>query len=367
MAALEITSGVAWIGCFGRDYRRRQPAHRCNMLPATSQTLRQAATTGADGQALPQPELWAACLEYRDTTGKPSSATSASITIEMDWVGNGLDDASNRAIQSLVIAQHDTSGAAVEVSNVIGVYLGTGSTGSAKSVFQVAVPFSNAVLDTTHAQSISSAPAIKLAVGQAIAFEATGSNTLSYDSTTATLRWKQGDLSYPVGKGITVGFQTVCFESQSLPSYISGSFVFLAGTGAYTITLPPANTVAFGTGFTFSVIGTATVSIVPSGADGIDCGSVVLRAYDRYDVVSDQYNTWREVFRTNAVSPRFTGPVVLPSYTVASLPTGMPAGAKAFASNGRKGTDAIGAGTGVEVFYDGTRWVSTCSGTQVTA
>jgi hypothetical protein len=43
------------------------------------QTLRQAATTGANGQALPQPQLWAACLEYRDTTGKPSSAAAASI------------------------------------------------------------------------------------------------------------------------------------------------------------------------------------------------------------------------------------------------------------------------------------------------
>jgi hypothetical protein len=151
--------------------------------------LRQSAATGTSGQSLPQPQLWATCLEYRDTTGKPSSAVNASITAEMDWVGNGLDDGNNRAIQSLVVAQHDTSGAAVEVSTIIGVYLSAGSSGRAKTVFAIGIPFSNAVLDTTYAQSISGAPAIKLSAGQAIAFEATSNNKLSYDSTTGTLRW----------------------------------------------------------------------------------------------------------------------------------------------------------------------------------
>src|SRR5690349_18821644 len=103
-----------------------------------------------------------------------------------------------------------------------------------------------------------------------------------------------------------------------------------------------------------------------SGADGIDCGPVVLGPYDRYHIISDGYNCWREVFRTNAVSPRFTASVVLPSYTVAALPTGMPAGAKAFASNGKKPGETT-TGTGVEVFFDGARWISTCSGTLVAA
>ena len=80
------------------------------------QTVRQAATTGSNGSFLPQPQLWAACLEYRDTTGQPSSATNASLTIEMDWYGNGLDDANSRTIQSLVIGQTNTSGPAVEVA-----------------------------------------------------------------------------------------------------------------------------------------------------------------------------------------------------------------------------------------------------------
>jgi hypothetical protein len=59
----------------------------------------------------------------------------------MDWVGNGLDDANNRAIQSLVVSQHDTSGAAVEVSTIIGVYLSAGSSGRTKTVFAIGIPF----------------------------------------------------------------------------------------------------------------------------------------------------------------------------------------------------------------------------------
>jgi hypothetical protein len=331
------------------------------------QTLRQSTTTGSNGQYLPQPQLWAACLEYRDTTGKPSSAVNASITAEMDWVGNGLDDANNRAIQSLVVAQHNTSGTAVEVSTVIGVYLSAGSSGSAKTVFAIGIPFSNAVLDTTYALSISGAPAIKLAAGHAIAFESTNSNRLLFDSATGTLRWNQGSLSYPVGKGITVGWQNVYSASTTLPNYISGNIIFLAGTGSFTITLPAASTVAAGTGYTSSVIGTPSVSIVPTGADTIDCGPVVLRVNDRYHIVSDGTSCWREIFRTNAVSPRFTAPPILPSYTVATLPTGMPAGAKAFASNGRKPGESVGNGTGIEVFFDGTKWASTCTGSTAVA
>ncbi|MBN8925459.1 MAG: hypothetical protein J0H19_02420 [Rhodospirillales bacterium] len=60
------------------------------------QTIRQTTTTDSNGAPLPQPELWAACLEYRDVTNKPSSAAAAAITVEMDWVGNGVDDAGNR-------------------------------------------------------------------------------------------------------------------------------------------------------------------------------------------------------------------------------------------------------------------------------
>jgi hypothetical protein len=64
------------------------------------QTIRQAIGNGSNGKPLPQPNLWSACLEYRDTTGQPSSSAASSITVELDWFGNGPDDGSRRQIQS---------------------------------------------------------------------------------------------------------------------------------------------------------------------------------------------------------------------------------------------------------------------------
>jgi hypothetical protein len=329
------------------------------------QTVRQATTTGSNGSYLPQPQLWGAYIEYKDATGQPSSATNASLTIEMDWFGNGLDDADSRTIQSLVIGQTNTSGPAVEVGTIVGVYLSEGSSGSAKTVFDIVVPFSNAVLDASNAQEVNNAPVVKMSAGQAIAFEATNTNRLLFDNITNTLRWNQGTLSYAVGKGITVGWMNIYFGSATLPSSVSGNIIFLAGTTAYTITLPPASTVAAGTGYTFSVTGAGSVSILPSGADGIDSGPITLHINDRYHIVSDGSSFWHEIFWGNTVSPRFLGPIVLPSYAVANLPSGVVAGAKVFASNGRKPNETAGAGSGVDVFFDGHQWISSCSGSPV--
>jgi hypothetical protein len=298
-------------------------------------------------------------------TGQPSSSTNASITVEMDWYGNGVDDGSNRQIQSLVVGQSNTSGAPVEVSSVIGVYLAGGHSGHACKVFNVGIPFSTSVLDTASAQQLPGAAAIRLAAGHAIAFEASNSYKLWFDGTSNTLKWSQGTLTYVVGKGLSVGFQSVYGSSASVPSYAAGNIIFLIGTGNYTITLPAASTVPAGTGYTFSGLGSGVATLATAGADAIDNGPISLRQNDRYHIVSDGSGTWREVFRTNAVNPRFSAPPILPSYTVVSLPNLSTAGAKAFASNGRKPGEATGAGSGVEIFYDGSRWISVCSGSQV--
>jgi hypothetical protein len=331
------------------------------------QTVRQSVGTSSTGVALPQPQLWSACMEYRDTTGRASSTTNAGITAEMDWFGNGPDDGNSRQIQSLVVGQHNTSGAPIEVSSVIGVWLATGHTGHAYTVFDINIPFSTSVLDTTNANQMTGAAAIRMASGHLIAFEPTVTYRLGFDSSTNVLRWYQGSFSFVVGKGISVGFQNIVTSATSLPSYVAGNIVFLAGASTYTVTLPVASSLAAGTGFTFSVIGTATVTIAPAGSDAIDNGPVILRQNDRYHIISDSSSSWHEVFRTNSVNPRFAGTPVLPSYTVARLPSASIAGAKAFVSNGRKPNEAAGAGTGVEVFSDGTAWISTCAGTQVAA
>jgi hypothetical protein len=330
------------------------------------QALRQSVGLSSSGVALPQPVMWAACLEYRDTTGYPSSWTNGALTVEMDWYGNGPDDAKQRQLQSLVVGQHNTAGTPVEINTVIGIYLAAGSTGHAYSVFLIGIPFSTAVLDTTNAQQMTGAAAIRMAAGHLIAFEPTVTYRLGFDSATNVLRWYQGTASYVVGKGISVGWQTVYSSNATIPNYISGNIIFLIGSSTYTVTLPAASTVAAGTGFTFSAIGSGTANVVPNGTDGIDLGPVALRQNDRYHIVSDGTGTWREVFRTNSVSPRFSGCPTLPSYTVANLPAPS-TGAMAFVSNGRKPGEVAGAGTGVQVFSDGQHWISVCSGTTVVA
>ena len=122
-----------------------------------------------------------------------------------------------------------------------------------------------------------------------------------------------------------------------------------------------------GTGFTFSAIGAGAASVMPASGDVIDLAPVTLRQNDRYHIISDGSSLWRELFRTNSVSPRFTGPPVLPSYLVTTLPASAIAGAKAFASNGRKPNELAAAGMGMEVFYDGAKWISVCSGSQIAA
>jgi hypothetical protein len=331
------------------------------------QAIRQTVGTNSTGNPLPQPLMWSAYFQYLDTTGDPSSWTNASVTTEMDWIGNGVDDANQRQILSLVLGQNNTAGAAAELSTAVGVSIASGSSGKVYRVFNVNVPYSISVLDTTSATQLAGAAAVRLAAGQAIAFESTNSVNLSYSSTSGAIIAKYGATTCAIGRGIAVSFGIVYSANATLSTSSSGCIVFLVGTGSYTITLPAAATVMAGTGFTFSAIGTGTVSIVAAGTDIVDLAPITLRQYDRYHIISDGSSLWREIFRTNSVAPHFGGPPVLPSYLVSALPTAPGTGAQAFATNGRKPTEAAGAGTGVTVFYDGTKWISVCSGALVTA
>jgi hypothetical protein len=234
-------------------------------------------------------------------------------------------------------------------------------------VFNVNVPYSVSVLDTTGATQLAGAAAVRLAAGQAVAFEATNSVNLTYSSILNAIIAKYGATTCAIGRGISVSFGIVFSANATLSASSSGCIVFLVGAGSYTITLPSASTVMAGTGFTFSAIGAGTVSIVAAGSDTMDLAPITLRQYDRYHIISDGSSLWREIFRSNSVAPRFSGPPVLPSYLVSGLPSAPGTGAQAFATNGRKPNEAAGAGTGVTVFYDGTKWISVCSGLLITA
>lgn len=331
------------------------------------QAIRQSVGTNSVGNPLPQPLMWALHVEYRDTTGNPSSWTNASVSAQIDWIGNGVDDADQRQTLALVLGQYNAAGAPAELSTVVGVSLATGTTGKVYRVFNVDVPYSISVLDTTNATQLAGAAAIRLAAGQAIAFEATNSVNLTYSGTSGAIIAKYGATTCAIGRGISVSFGIVFSASATISAASSGSIVFLVGGGSYTITLPPAATVLAGTGFTFSAVGTGVVSIASAGGDVIDLAPITIRQYDRYHIISDGSSLWREVFKSNSVSPHFAGPPVLPSYSVVGLPVSPGAGAKAFTTNGRKPNEAAGAGSGVEVFYDGAHWISVCSGLLVSA
>ena len=122
--------------------------------------------------------------------------------------------------------------------------------------------------------------------------------------------WYQGTLSYPVGKGIAVGWQSVYASSATLPNYLSGNIVFLVGSDALHDHASGSEHRFIRDRFHIFRARFRNVTIATTGSDTIDNGPMTLRPNDRYHVVSDGGSSWREVFRTNAVNPRFSGPPV---------------------------------------------------------
>ena len=347
------------------------PSNPAQHVARYIQAIRATAGTDSSGKVLPQPQVWATCVQYVDQTGLPTSKTNAAQGMELDFHANGADDMNGgdggRYLASFALLQTDTSGPAVEAANGLLVTLIGGHQGSFKRAIRVAAPFSQAALCTRWSQQLSGAHAIWLASGQHVAFSSDGSCYLTYDQATNTMRAVRGAQSNPIGIGISLGWQTVVSATATLDPRTAGNIVFCVNTTPITVYLPPVSQVGAGTGWMLTNLGSSDVIIQPTTGERIDNGPVILHPNDRYCVVSDQWQGWKEVFRSNFVNPRFTGPIALASYTVANLPTGQPPGAKAFASNGRKPNKSAGSGTGVEVFFDGVRWISVCGGVQVQA
>lgn len=84
-------------------------------------------------------------------------------------------------------------------------------------------------------------------------------------------------------------------------------------------------------------------------------------------IISDGSNTQNIIADVN--SARFKAPVRPPQYTVALLPSAVNAGvgAIAYATNGRKAAEGVGAGTGVPVFSSGAAWLTFYGNTAVVA
>ncbi len=122
--------------------------------------------------------LWGGVVEYKELIDLPSSKTGIGETLELDWVGNNVDDINARTFISAVLGKQAKDGADVEIGNVIGVWPGANMTattgGSIKRGLWVGVPFGEAVVDTRQATQKAGANAIWLGDGHRLAVDTSG-------------------------------------------------------------------------------------------------------------------------------------------------------------------------------------------------
>ena len=340
-------------------------------------------------------DLWNSWLVTQDRTNAPSSIGGALVGMEHDISANNRDDANLRFQRQVTIgAQIPLSQGGQALEWGYGDYWNSTTGGDNDAFFKVVTAiyagYTVAGIDFSlgtgeranpYVDGVNRAAAIKMRAGQKIAFDGDGATgkTLGYNATAQELQYKaNGQAVLRIADngrilsaaGITVGTSVTVSGTAALAANSTnmGALVLCTGSAAsYNITLPAANLVPAGVGFTFAVSGTGRPSLVAAAGNNFQFGPPTLVPQDRLHLVSDGVSQWVELFRSNPGNTHFTGPPVLPGYTVAALPAGMEAGAKAFASNGRKPAQGAGAGTGVEVFFDGTAWIAVTSGAAITA
>jgi len=339
--------------------------------------------------------LWNTWHVINDSTNEVSSRAGALVGLEHDISANNRDDALARFQRQVVLtAAIPQSQGGLPMEWAYGDYWNSVTGADRDSFFRAVIAiyagYTDAGIDfaygtgeraNPYVDEVNRAAAIRMRAGQRIAFDGDGATgkVLSYDGTAHEFQYRAGGAAVfriadngrlLSGAGITLGGTVTVSGTTALAANSTnmGALIRCTGAGsAYTVTLPAAASVPAGVGLTFSVTGTGKVTLAAAAGNSFQSGAPTLVQHDRLHLVSDGVSQWQEVFRTNMANAHFTGPPVLPNYTVAALPTGMDRGAKAFATNGRKTGEAAGAGTGVEVFFDGTSWISVISGTAITA
>ncbi len=290
--------------------------------------------------------LWGGVIEYHEQVDLPSSQSGFGQTLELDWVGNNLDDADTRCFISAVIGKNAATGTDVEIGNVIGVWPGNGSTvttgASIKRGMQVNVTFSQAIIDARNATQRPGANAIWLADRQTVAFSSDGKWAMHYN---------------PSRPGLEFLFNGGVLGLIDLQSRYNAPGGF-SSSGAYTCNATvQSGQSAFDARGAVQNAGGNVVWLADGQRIALSTDGTHTLAYD---------NTSGSILVGGPV--RFTAAPVLPSFAVAALPAAPVAGAKAYAVNGRKVGEAAGAGTGVELFADSSgRWISVLSGTPVQA
>ncbi|MBV8398267.1 MAG: hypothetical protein JOZ17_05965, partial [Acetobacteraceae bacterium] len=290
--------------------------------------------------------LWGSVIEYREQVDLPSSKSGYGQTLELDWFGNNLDDADTRCLISTVVGKNAVTGTDVEVGNVIGVWPGNGaSTTSGASIkrgLQVNLAFSQAVIDVRNGTQRSGANAIWLADGQTVAFSKDGKWAMRYNAARPGLEF--------LFSGSVLG------AIDTLSRYTAPGGFLTGGAFVSNMSVTAGGAAFDARGATQSAGGNVV---------WLSDGHRIALSLDGTRTIG--YNSASGAIQI-AGPVQFGAPPLLPSYTVAALPASPAAGSKAYASNGRKNAEAAGAGSGVEVFADGSgRWISVLSGAPVQA
>lgn len=151
----------------------------------------------------------------------------------------------------------------------------------------------------------------------------------------------------------------------------SGYTLTSGSATAYTI-IPSATYAAHASGMVFMIRAHVACGSTPTIAIGALAAKPLKRqgggAIVAGDIAVNQqiliaYNSALDSYECIGIGD---GSPSAPSYTVAGLPAGA-AGRLAYASNGRKNGEGVGAGTGVLVFHDGTAWRASDTGATVAA
>ncbi len=181
-----------------------------------------------------------------------------------------------------------------------------------------------------------------------------GARALVYNPTTGTNLPQGGRsfLSFVGSKSIASG-----------PNYVIGNGItFTTGIGASINSVLSPNVT-----FNAAVLDLRRATPSSPSANGIWMGDGQALAFSTDGSASIKYDATKTALRV-AGQVQLAAPIVLPSYPVAALPTSPLAGSKAYASDGRKSGEAVGTGTGVEVFADNSgRWISVLSGAPIAA
>jgi hypothetical protein len=309
----------------------------------------------------------ASTVSFTTAIMQTASVTWTDTSLNLKGADQGLEMGSLTGINTPHIDFH-SSGNNIDYDSRIIASGGSGSIGQGAIKVIAAGGFSPATTDTVALGTTSLMWSdLFLASGSVINFDNSdvtithSSNALTVAGATA-IAFGSGTVVRPgADDGATLGASGTAWSDLFLAS---GSVINFNASDV-TIT-HSANALTIGGAA--DIVFAAGTTVRPGGNDNATLGSATISWSDLFLASGGaiNFNDGNATLTHSAGNLTSSVPVTLPSYVVASLPTGA-AGRMAFASNGRKNGEGAAAGTGVLVFHDGTNWCACDTGATVAA